>query len=213
MSTDSVNDPGEGQKQVCACDDTVIGAKNPEHFGTNDHPKKRRDTGRTHVTRCGLLSRDIVRALVRGGENVRTIRRYEKQFRAFFKPEGPLGEYFFDRWWSCYLRLHLLASLEAERLRPTKSHRRPAIEHELREGNLPALVTTDLTEFEIAQRFDFDLPQDLVRELAFVARHDAHFSREMNRMLEPLLVMREGGEAGLIKWMADGREFTKIQKG
>jgi hypothetical protein len=45
-----------------------------------------------------------------------------------------------------------------------------------------------------------------------VARYDAHFSREMNRMLEPLMVMREGGEAGLIKWMADGREFTKGQK-
>src|SRR5579862_9629936 len=44
----------------------------------------REDKGRAHATRNGLLSRNIVQALVRSGENVRTLRRYEKTFSDLF---------------------------------------------------------------------------------------------------------------------------------
>ena len=79
---------------------------------------------------------------------------------------------------------------------------------------MPCLITTsDLNEIEIARGFDSDLPQDLFRELALVPRYHGHFAHEGDRMLLPLLLMRKGGEAALVKWMFDGIEFTKTRKG
>lgn len=95
MSNDSVNDLADGQKLVSAQQDVARGVKNSETSDTNAHAKKRRDKGSTHVTRHGLLSKDIARALVRRGENLRSIRRHEKKFRDFFKVRGPLMELFF----------------------------------------------------------------------------------------------------------------------
>lgn len=212
MSLDSVNPVAESVKQVSPQEDVAPKLKKPGNSTKNDYPKQRKDKGTVHTTHCGLLSRDIVRALVRSGESLRNLRRYEKQFRAVFKPRGTLGELIFDRWWSSYLRLHLLARLEAKMLAPNESHRRPAIEPELREGNLPTLITaSELDEFENAQRFDSDLPQDLFRQLVLVPRYDAHFARDGNRMAALLLLMRKGGNAALEQLIAAGLDFTKVQ--
>jgi len=120
----------------------------------------RLDKGRTHTTRNGLLSRNIVEALVRSGEKVRTLRRYEKKCRDFFKPRGTLGELCFDRFWSCYLRLYLSAKLEATVLTSNHSRQRSPILPELREGELPTLVSeSDPNDFEIAQKCDADFSQ------------------------------------------------------
>lgn len=213
MSTDSMNDLAEGIKQESAPKDVAHGTKNPENSGTNDHPKKRRDQGSTHITRYGLLSRDIVRALVRSGESLRSIRRYEKKFRTVFKPRGALGELIFDRGWSSYLRLHLLAKLEARVLTSDHPNRRPPILSELREGTMPTLFTqSNLNESEIAQEFGTDISEGLFRELALAQRYDSHYAREATRMFGLLLVMRKGGKAALEKLMFDGLDFTKISR-
>jgi hypothetical protein len=111
MGPNSVNPVAESVEQRSAQEDVAPEVKNPRNSTKNDHPKKRRDKGTVHTTHRGLLSRDIVRALVRSGESLRNLRRYEKKFRAVFKPRGTLGELIFDRWWSCYLLMHLLARL------------------------------------------------------------------------------------------------------
>jgi hypothetical protein len=154
-----------------------------------------------------------VRALVRSGESLRSIRRYEKKFRAVLKPRGTLGELIFDRGWSSYLRLHLIAKLEARVLTSDHPNRRPPILSELREGNLPTLVTeSDLNEFEIAQKFGTDISEGLFRELALAQRYDSHHAREATRMFGLLLVMRKGGKAALEQLIIDGLGFTKIPK-
>ena len=171
------------------------------------------DKGRTHATRNGLLSRNIVQALVRSGENVRTLRRYEKKCRDFFKPPGTLGELCFDRFWSCYLRLYLSARLEAAVLTSDHSHQRSPILPELREGELPTLVSeSDPNEFEIAQKCDADFSQDLFRNLALAQRYDAHFAREAIRWAGLLLVMRKGGKSALERLAVDGINFVKSQR-
>lgn len=213
MSPDSINPVAESVEQQTAQENVARVMKNPKNSTKNDHPKKRRDKGSVHTTHCGLLSRDIVRALVRSGESLRNLRRYGKKFRAVFRPRGTLGELIFDRWWSCYLRLLMLGRLEALMLTPNESHRRRAFVPELREGNLPTLVTApDSDEFEIAQRFESDLFQDLFRQLALVPRYDAHFARDMNRMAALLLLMRNGGNAALEQLIVDGLDFTKFRK-
>jgi hypothetical protein len=214
MNPNSVNPLAEGEKQVSVQEeDVATGVKNPDISSTNGHAKTRRDEGATHFNRYGLLSRDIVRALVRSGESLRSIRRYEKKFRAVFKPRGTLGELIFDRAWSSYLRLQLLAKLEARVLTSDHPNRRPHILSELREGNLPTLVTeSDLNEFEIAQTFDTDISEGLFRELALAQRYDSHYAREATRMFGLLLVMRRGGKAALEKFMVDGLDFTKLPR-
>jgi hypothetical protein len=213
MSPDSVNPLAEREKQVCAQEDVAMGVKNPDISRTNGHAKTRRDKGATHFTRYGLLSRDIVRALVQSGESLRSIRRYEKKFRAVLKPRGTFGELIFDRGWSSYLRLHLLAKLEARVLTSDYPNRRPPILSELREGNLPSIVTaSDLNEFEIAQKFGTDISEGLFRELALAQRYDSHHAREATRMFGLLLVMRKGGKAALEQLIIDGLDFTKIPK-
>lgn len=213
MSPDSVNPVAESVEQLSAQEDVASEVKNPRNSIKNDHPKKRRDKGTFHTTHFGLLSRPIVRALVRSGESLRSIRRYEKKFRSVFKPRGVLGEIIFDRCWSSHLRLYLYARLEAKVLVPGHSHRRSPVLPELREGDLPSLVTpSDLAEFDIAQKFDSELSEDLFRGLALAQRYDAHHSREEYRAAGLLLLMRKGGEAALLKIIGDGLKFAKIKR-
>ncbi len=78
---------------------------------------------------------------------------------------------------------------------------------------MPILVSVpDQNEFERAQNIDTEFAQELFHKLALAERYDSHHAREASRMLALLLLMREGGEAALEKWLRDGLEFTKIQK-
>jgi len=179
-----------------------------------DRAHARVDKGRTHATRNGLLSRDIIQALVRSGENLRTLRRFERKCRDVFKPRGTLGDLFFDRFWSCYLRLYLSAKLEAKVLTAGHSRQRSPILPELREGELPTLVSeSEPNEFKIGQESDASFSQDLFRDLALAQRYDAHFAREAIRMAGLLLVMRKGGKSALERLVVDGIDFVKSQRG
>ena len=197
MNDDTMNDSAEA---------TIQKSASPESA------KTRRDRGQTHVTRHGLLSRDIVRALIRSGESARNVRRYERQFRVYFRIQGTLGEHFFDQWWSFHLRLVLSAKLEANTLTPERSNRRALIPLELREGTLPTLVSSPNQNASEYPHNIYEFPQDLFQQLALAQRYGAYHAREANRLMAPLLVMRNGGEAALEKWLLDGLEITKIQK-
>jgi hypothetical protein len=175
--------------------------------------KSRRDRGRTHATKSGLLSKDILQALVRTGENLRSIRRQEKRFRKFVRPRGTLGELLFDRFWSAYLRLLLIARLEGKLL--TSDYSRQSSKHrpELRERKLPTLVSnSDLSELDFPDEADGEFSQNLFHELALAQRYDAHYAREARQMLTILLGMRKRGIDDVGEGFADKYDLRRLKK-
>jgi hypothetical protein len=103
--------------------------------------------------------------------------------------------------------------LEATVLTSDHSRQRSPILPELREGELPTLVSeSDPNELEIAQKCDVDFSQDLFRNLALAQRYDAHFAREAIRWAGLLLVMRKGGMGALERLVVDGIDFVKSQR-
>ena len=153
----------------------------------------RTDKNRLHATSHGVLSRYPLEALVRLGENKRSLRRIERKFRAELKPSGIVAEMLFDRFFSSYLRCVLATRAEATAFAPIDQ---PAGESRLitslRDQEVPTLVIQDSIETSEAH-----LSADLLRQLALAARYDAHVSKEMYRALAMLLILRSGGEVAL----------------
>jgi len=156
-------------------------------------PRTRRDKNRLHTAHHGVLSRYPLEALAHLGENVRSLKRIERKFRAELKPSGIVAEMLFDRFFSSYLRCVLATRAEATAFAPIDQ---PAGESRLitslRDQEVPTLVIQDSIETSEAH-----LSADLLRQLALAARYDAHVSKEMYRALAMLLILRSGGEAAL----------------
>jgi len=156
-------------------------------------PRTRRDKNCRHAARHGVLSRYPLGALAHLGENVRSLKRIERKFRAELKPSGILADVLFDRFFSCYLRCVLATRAEATAFAPIDQ---PAGESRLitslKDREVPTLVIQDSIETSKAH-----LSADLLRQLALAARYDAHVSKEMYRALAMLLILRSGGEAAL----------------
>jgi hypothetical protein len=55
---------------------------------------RRTDSGKLHRVKHGILSREALDALVKAGEDRRTLRRLERQYRAALRPPGPFGDLF-----------------------------------------------------------------------------------------------------------------------
>ena len=155
----------------------------------------RSDRGGRHYCRHGLLSRDVECALVRLGERLKNIRRWEKKFRAVLRPRGQLAELLFDKWWSCHLRQLLIAKLEADAFAPDNSHHPTSNLPTLEERAQPTLVWSP--EDDNDENYRCRLSNDLLSRLAVVQRYEAHYSREGHRMLALLVMMRDRGEETL----------------
>jgi len=194
MGNDEKTFPPELRSAVCVPEQPVAEGN---EVGRTCHeelpqiPSTRKDKGRLHATNHGVLSRDPLEALVRLGENPKTLRKIKHDLRAQLKPSGAVGEMLFDRLWSSYLRCLLVAKAEATAFAPIDQ---PAGKSRLilKERELPTLVVEDSSGTGEAH-----LSTDLVRQLALVARYDAHFSKEIYRALTLLLILRNGGEAAL----------------
>lgn len=162
----------------------------------------RKDRGRRHGVRGSVLSRGLIQALERHGENVRALKKMENELRATFKPRGPLGR-LFDRFWASILRLILVARLEEKGLAPKRiAGKDSASVPSLREGVLPILVVPEAGDISIddpgkATVFD----SEVFRRLALVTRYDRSAAREVYRTMSLLLIMRSDGEAGLENWV------------
>jgi hypothetical protein len=76
----------------------------------------RKDRGRRHAMRASVLSRSLIHTLERHGENVRALRKIERELLAALKPRGAPGRLLFDRLWASILRLILAARLEESAL-------------------------------------------------------------------------------------------------
>jgi hypothetical protein len=163
----------------------------------------RKDRACRHVVRGSVLSRSLIQALERLGENVRTLRRIEVELRATLKPKGALGRLLFDRFWASVLRLIFVARLEEGGLTLHEVEARVSnATPSLREGALPILVLPgDGNGSKDNPGKTFDLDSDVFRKLALIARYDRSASREMYRTMSLLLIMRSEGETGLENWV------------
>jgi hypothetical protein len=169
---------------------------------------RRTDSGKLHRVQHGILSREALAALVQLGEDLKSLRRLERQYRAALRPPGPIGNLIFDRFWSSYLRLLLISRLET-RLTAGKSAgqstgSRKLDSWALAPGPQPTLVCEDLSgqPSELIPLTE-DLPPDLLHNLVLAQRYDRNHSREMYRALALLLLLRRGGEAALEGWASE----------
>lgn len=163
----------------------------------------RKDSGKLHRVQHGLLSREILTMLIRLGENPKTYRRLERQFRAALRPSPPWGSLLFDRFWSSYLRLMVIGCVEAKLLAGKSTSDVPAPSLlRLAPGDQPRLVLPE-PNGERLKGERSDLPPGLLQALVLAQRYDGHYGREMYRALGLLLLLRRSGEAGLETWAVE----------
>ena len=171
-----------------------------------DEPRKahRRDSGKLHRMRHGILSREALDALVQVGEDRRTLRRLERQYRSALRPTGPFGDLFFDRFWSSYLKLILVGRLETQLFAGKSADKSESVSLALTPGHLPTLVSQN-PDSQPAEAIlsNEELPPDLLHRLVLAQRYDRHHSREIYRSLALLLLLRRGGEAALESWASE----------
>lgn len=169
---------------------------------------RRTDSGKLHRVKHGILSREALSALVQAGEDRKTLRRLERQYRAALRPIGPFDnlffDLFFDRFWASYLRLTLIGRLETQLFAGRSVRKSKPESLALVTGRLPTLVSQHPDGQPVeAMLLNEELPPDLLRGLVLAQRYDRHHSREMYRCLALLLLMRHGGEAALESWASE----------
>ena len=154
--------------------------------------------------RHGILSREALDALVQSGEDRKTFRRLERQYREALQPIGPFGNLFFDRFWSSYLKLILVGRLETQLFTGKSASKSNAATLALVPGHLPTLVSSHPDSHPVETiPLNEELPPDLLRGLVLAQRYDRHHSREMYRSLALLLMLRRGGETALEDWASE----------
>ncbi len=123
---------------------------------------------------------------------MRRLKRVERRFHAELKPVGILGTFWFDDFWSSYLRCLLAGRVEGRVVAPINEPTgQQSCGPSVKDGELPVLIRQD--DGIIRET----LARDLLGHLALVARYHRHFSRQMYRALAMLLVLRSRGETGL----------------
>jgi len=178
------------------------GSKPPAGQGES---ARRKDSGQPHRVHHGVLSREVLAALARLGENPKTYRRLERQFRAALRPSAPWGNLFFDRFWASYLRLMLIGRLEIQLLGSKPAgNEASAPSLSLMPGKQPTLVLTEgHGQLSKAEPPFTELPPNLLGQLVLAQGYDRHYAREMYRALALLLLLRRGGEAALEAWAGE----------
>ena len=173
----------------------------------------RTDLGKLHRMRHGILSREALDALVQAGEDRKTFRRLERQYRAALRPVVPFGNLFFDRFWASYLRLLLIGRLETRLIEGNSTGKNKPESLALVPGHQPTLVRQDPDgQPSGATPMMQELPADLLRDLVLVQRYDRHHSRELYRSLGLLLLLRRGGEPALEDWASEMLGNSKTHK-
>ena len=166
-----------------------------------DGTRVRRDKGRLHAVRHGVLARHPLEALRHLGEDCKVLRRLERRFRAELKPRGVIADLLFDRFWCAYLRCLMAARVEASAFLArnpdagTAAVRAPA----LIQADRPTLVVPDEQQVKTACQI---LAPDVLQQLLLVQRYDRHFAREMFQALALLLELRGSGQPGLEQSLA-----------
>lgn len=187
-----------------SCPLDVFPASAEQEFRKSELRKIRRtDSGKLHRVKHGVLSREALDALVQVGEDRKTFRRLERQYRAALRPSGPFGDLFFDRFWSSYLKLILIGRLETQLVAGKSEGKSKPDSLVLVPGRLPTLASQHPDGQPVEAIPSEALPPDLLHGVVLAQRYDRHHSREMYRALALLLLMRRGGEAALESWASE----------
>lgn len=186
------------------------GGRNIGARGKDVPSSVRKDAGRLHCTRHGILSKNSFQALVNLGENPRTLRQIERGFREEVRPRGPVANMLFDRMFCAYLSSVLAKKLEARALssidQPVSQGVVPSARISIEEQ--PTVIFGGVTNGDLQT-----VPVDLCSQLALVQKYDGHYSREMIRYLGLLIALKNGGELGLAKfigkWSGPNKTFSE----
>jgi hypothetical protein len=176
-----------------------------EHESTpspTDQPK-RKDLGGLHAPRNSVLSRGLL-FLRRGGQSIRPLRAREGALRKAIRPEGPLGEIFFDQFWAATLRLRVGSRLEEKILtHQTPATRTKSLLPELYRQLAPMLITDRGEDNSAEPRGQDGCDAELLHQLLLIARYNRAAAREQYRSLDMLLLLRDqGDDLGLRNWLS-----------
>jgi hypothetical protein len=153
-----------------------------------DPPRKSRsrsDRGKIHVVRHAALSKHPLECLRSLGEDTRALRSMERELWEELKPAGAIGKVLFDHFWTSHLRCLLVARMEAIAFGCQSKAHSTGEALTLRTGEFPVLVSQ---QGEVGAEFR----PDLLQTMLLAARYDRTFGRQMYRMLNALLVLRDG---------------------
>jgi hypothetical protein len=205
---DNVDDPKkeghEGELTSGHIDDPANEAHERECAPNPTDLPNRKDRGRLHGGRNSVLSRALLEVLRRDGENIRKLRAMEGALRKALRPEGPLAEVFFDRFFASILRLIVASRLEEKALNqekteaPTKS-----LLPELYQKFAPMLVTHGDEDNSAVRTDPPGFNTELLHQLSLIGRYDRAAGREQYRSLTILVLLRDhGDDLGLRNWVS-----------
>jgi hypothetical protein len=152
----------------------------------------RTDKNRLHALKHGILSRNLLEALVERGESLREWRDFIRELRAELQVEGPLAGLYFDRMCAAMMRDTLISI--AERTIFVATDESAAFEARLKQANLVALAT-DGKNVEGPQAVT------LLTHLPTLQRYGSQHRKEFDRSLGTLLALLEGGLKALAQFL------------
>ncbi len=194
----STQDPEKATEKIASTPE-IRGESSPQCAAQVKKPR-RKDTGRLHAMRHGMLSRHLLEALRRLGENMKVLRRLEKRLRTAFKVAGVVKELIFDKYWCAHLRGLLAVRIEAMAVAPlAQPADRPISAPSLVGKEVPTLVYSDAQDRRFPSEVLFG---SVLRDLCLIQRYAVHFGKEEMRWLALLLVSLNDGEEGLAESIA-----------
>lgn len=182
------NDPSTGNPTAnvkSSTGDEVDSSQNVAHC--------RADKNRLHALKHGILSRNLLEALVERGESLREWRDLIRTLRADLQVEGPLAELHFDRMCADMIREALISN--AERAIFIAKDEGPEFNARLKRASMVAQFTKTTNVGD---------PQalDLLRYLPLIQRYRSQCGRDFNRELSAVLALTDGGPKALARFLS-----------
>jgi hypothetical protein len=200
----SENERHGGELTSSHIDDPAKEAHECESTPSPTDQPKRRDLGGLHAPRNSVLSHGLLEFLRTDGQNIRALRAREAALRKMLRPEGPLGEMFFDQFSASSLRLIVAARLEKKILTQEKpADQTKSLPPELYRQLAPMLITHQGEDNSAERKGQDGCDAELLHQLLLIARYQRAAAREQYRSLNILLLLRDQGEdLGLRNWLS-----------
>jgi hypothetical protein len=156
--------------------------------GSQNEAHPRTDTNRLHILKHGILSRNLLEALVERGESLREWRDLMRELHVELQVEGPLAGLYFDRMCAAMMREALVST--AERTIFVTTDETGSFAARLMQANMVALATNST---------NVDGPQavNLLHYLPIMQRYGSYQRKEFDHNLGALIALREGGPKAL----------------
>lgn len=163
------------------------GHENPENAG------RRSDENRLHVLRHGILSRNLLEAMVQRGENPREWRNFIRELHAELQVEGALAELYFDRMCASMMRDALISN--AERAIFIAKDEGPEFDSRLKQASM-------VVRFTNTKNVGDPQALDLLRYLPVIQRYRSQCRRDFERDLGAVLALSDGGSKELARFLS-----------